>query len=307
MVVDLYTDGACSGNPGPGGWGWVAKDGRSGSGGETNTTNQRMEVRAVLEGLRAVDGPVNVISDSTYVVKCFNDRWFEGWLQRGWKNAQKKPVANRDLWEPLISLYLKREEELTFTWVKGHSGDEFNDIADQLAVAARDEQISLLAGAAAQGLGEAVAVPWPKEHSIWLTGQGALDRETRPRLDGEIAKLASGDLLVSGLRRGVELEGAEIALRRGVELAVVLPFSNPAADWPSEHKGRFEVARRRASWVVTLAGDEAKPGQAVQERDRWMSEAVVGAIIVGNPDLSAELTQAGLSVIAIDPAPIPDS
>ena len=137
--VVVYTDGACSGNPGPGGWAWAeAPDGvPHGQGGETHTTNQRMEVAAVLDALRVhASGPVVVVSDSTYVVKCFQDRWWEGWLRKGWRNSQRQPVANRDLWEPLISLYRDRQGEITFRWVKGHSGDPMNDLVDALAVAA---------------------------------------------------------------------------------------------------------------------------------------------------------------------------
>lgn len=137
--IIVFTDGACSGNPGPGGWAWaVAPSGTpSGSGGESRTTNQRMEVRAVLEALRALphDHAVVVTSDSTYVVNCFRDRWWDGWMKRGWKNAAKQPVANRDLWEPLITLVLDRGN-VSFRWVKGHSGNAMNDLVDRLAVAA---------------------------------------------------------------------------------------------------------------------------------------------------------------------------
>ena len=132
----VYTDGACSGNPGPGGWAWaVAPDGeRCGSGGEARTTNQRMEVQAVLEALRALDGEVHVVSDSTYVVNCFRDRWYVKWQQNGWRNSKKEPVANVDLWRPLIELVTTRRP--TFAWVKGHSGDPMNDLVDRLAVEA---------------------------------------------------------------------------------------------------------------------------------------------------------------------------
>lgn len=134
----VYTDGACAGNPGPGGWAWaVAPTGSpSASGGEARSTNQRMEIRAVLEALRALDGPVVVFSDSTYVVNCFRDRWWEGWLRRGWVNSKRQPVANRDLWEPLVELVRSREDEVSFRWVKGHSGDPMNDLVDRLAVEA---------------------------------------------------------------------------------------------------------------------------------------------------------------------------
>jgi ribonuclease HI len=139
--ITVYTDGACSGNPGPGGWAWaVAPDGMpSGAGGERQTTNQRMEIQAVLESVRTLADqhpgrPIDVVSDSTYVVNCFRDRWWVRWEQNGWRNAQKKPVANADLWQPLIALV--KAHPVTFRWVKGHSGDRLNDLVDQLAVAA---------------------------------------------------------------------------------------------------------------------------------------------------------------------------
>jgi ribonuclease HI len=132
-VLEVWTDGACSGNPGPGGWAWATKDGRQASGGEGHTTNQRMEIQAALEAVRALDGPLTVVSDSTYVVNCFRDGWWRGWLSRGWVNSAKKPVANRDLWEPLV-IAVRDRGDVTFRWVKGHSGDPMNDLVDQLAV-----------------------------------------------------------------------------------------------------------------------------------------------------------------------------
>ena len=134
-ALEVYTDGACSGNPGPGGWAWAVTDGRHASGGETPTTNQRMEIRAALEAVRSLPGPLVVVSDSTYVVNCFRDGWWRGWLARGWKTSAKKPVANQDLWEPLVAAVRERGD-VTFRWVKGHSGDTMNDLVDQLAVAA---------------------------------------------------------------------------------------------------------------------------------------------------------------------------
>ena len=139
--ITVYTDGACSGNPGPGGWAWaVAPDGMpSAAGGELQTTNQRMEIQAVLEAIRTIADqypgrPIDVVSDSTYVVNCFRDRWWVRWELNGWRNAQRKPVANADLWQPLIALV--KVNPVTFRWVKGHSGDRLNDLVDQLAVAA---------------------------------------------------------------------------------------------------------------------------------------------------------------------------
>ena len=140
-TIIVYTDGACSGNPGPGGWGWaVAPGGQpAGSGGETSTTNQRMELTAVLEALRtltdtASDTRIEIVSDSTYVVNCFRDGWWKNWERNGWRNSKRQPVANDDLWRPLIELC--KVADVEFRWVKGHSGDPMNDLVDALAVAA---------------------------------------------------------------------------------------------------------------------------------------------------------------------------
>jgi ribonuclease HI len=144
----VYTDGACRGNPGPGGWAWAVPGGRFASGADRHTTNQRMEITAVLEALRALSAvdmssgerpsAIEVVSDSTYVVRCFTDRWWEGWRRRNWKNSKKQPVANRDLWEPLLELALSPDVTVTFRWVKGHSGDPWNDRVDELATLAAD-------------------------------------------------------------------------------------------------------------------------------------------------------------------------
>jgi len=98
-----------------------------------------MEITAALEAVRAIDGPVLVISDSTYVVHCFRDGWWRGWLARGWRNSAGKAVANRDLWEPFVELYRSRGD-LTFQWVKGHGTDRMNDLVDRLAVQAAATQ-----------------------------------------------------------------------------------------------------------------------------------------------------------------------
>jgi ribonuclease HI len=139
-VTEVYTDGACRGNPGPGGWAWAVDGGPCGSGSEPHTTNQRMEVLAVIEALRSLPGPVHVVSDSTYVVNCFRQKWWVGWRRRGWRNSQGKPVANRDLWESLLALALDDSRSVTFSWVKGHSGDKMNDLVDRLATEAADRQ-----------------------------------------------------------------------------------------------------------------------------------------------------------------------
>lgn len=138
-AVVIYTDGACSGNPGPGGWAWaVSPTGEPrNSGGEPHSTNQRMEIMAAYDAvLTYADDPrpLVIVADSNYVVKCFTDNWWQGWIKRGWKNSQRQPVANRDLWEPFIEL-VQRRGNVEFAWVKGHSGDPMNDLVDSLAVA----------------------------------------------------------------------------------------------------------------------------------------------------------------------------
>ena len=139
-VTVVYTDGACSGNPGPGGLAWAVGERLWRSGAEAHTTNQRMELTAVLEAVTSITGPVEVVSDSTYVVNCFRDSWWRGWLARGWLNSQKKPVANRDLWEPLVDAYRAGPGRIRFRWVKGHAGDPMNELVDRLAVEAAASQ-----------------------------------------------------------------------------------------------------------------------------------------------------------------------
>lgn len=149
----VYTDGACLGNPGPGGWGWVIPVGPFQSGASPDTTNQRMELTAALRALREISGPALVISDSTYLVNCFRDGWWEGWLRRGWRTSNRRSVSNRDLWEPLVGRY--REGGVRFQWVKGHGVDRWNGAADWLA-----------ARAAADGRGMAGAL-WPPPEFGW--------------------------------------------------------------------------------------------------------------------------------------------
>ncbi len=133
-TVVVYTDGACVGNPGPGGWAWALDTSSYDSGHDPSTTNQRMEITAALEAVRAHDGPLEVVSDSTYVVHCFRDRWWAGWRQRGWRNSKGADVANQDLWRPLVQLVVDdRPGEVRFTWVKGHAGDPMNELVDRLA------------------------------------------------------------------------------------------------------------------------------------------------------------------------------
>lgn len=137
--VTIYTDGACSGNPGPGGYGIVMLYGdrrRELSAGYRSTTNNRMELRAAITALESLKRPcrVTLYSDSQYVVNAINQGWLENWIKRGWKKSNRKPVENRDLWERLIPL-LKRHE-VEFRWVRGHNNNRENERCDVLAVEA---------------------------------------------------------------------------------------------------------------------------------------------------------------------------
>lgn len=136
-LVEIFTDGACSGNPGPGGWGTILRFGnheKELSGGELNTTNNRMELTAVIKGLEALKEPCQVIltTDSKYVSDAIINGWAKSWQKNGWKKADKKPALNADLWEALLDLLEKHE--VTINWVKGHAGHKENERCDQLAV-----------------------------------------------------------------------------------------------------------------------------------------------------------------------------
>ncbi len=135
-VVEAFTDGACSGNPGPGGWGvllrMVGGHEKELCGGEAHTTNQQMEIKAAIEALKALKKTcrITIYSDSKYVIKGITE-WIHGWKKNGWKNAAKKPVSNQELWQQLDAL--NASHHVTWQWVKGHAGHEGNERADELA------------------------------------------------------------------------------------------------------------------------------------------------------------------------------
>lgn len=295
MGVIVYTDGACSGNPGPGGWGWVIPDQAYANGFEAESTNQRMELMATLDALRTIEDDVTVYSDSTYVVNCFRDGWWKGWLQRDWKNKAKKPVANRDLWEPLIELYQQRTahdpKAVQFVWVKGHSGDKWNDVADRLAVEAAKSQRSRSGSgfpselgpedAPTKGAGSTSAAKSPTTsspqpdptgrnapagHLVAVTGHrppdiGGYDRPN-PTADKILRRL--GDILeakaqmhsdltvVTGLQLGSEQLGAEAAISAGLPFVAVLAFPDPSAVWPKAAQQRFDELLDVAADVIIL-------------------------------------------------------
>ena len=132
-MIEIYTDGACSGNPGPGGWGAIiitANERLEISGGESATTNNRMEMMAAIEALKATSGPVTLHTDSQYLKNGITD-WMRRWKQNGWRTADKKPVKNQDLWQMLDALVSERA--VHWKWVKGHAGHPENERADELA------------------------------------------------------------------------------------------------------------------------------------------------------------------------------
>ncbi len=143
--VTLFSDGACKGNPGPGGFGFILRDNASakeveGSGGASRTTNNRMELRAVIHGLELLKSPcaVKIVSDSQYVLKGLSE-WMPGWKRKGWKTSTKAPVKNADLWKKLDAL--QQSHKLDFHWVRGHQGHAENERCDQLACVAAENAV----------------------------------------------------------------------------------------------------------------------------------------------------------------------
>lgn len=139
--IEIWTDGACSGNPGPGGWAAILRwrdHEKELSGADPHTTNNRMELMGVLEGLRALTRParVAIVTDSAYVEKAFTQGWLAKWQKNGWKTSAKKPVENQDLWQAILAA--AEPHQVRFERVKGHAGVHLNERADELAVLARD-------------------------------------------------------------------------------------------------------------------------------------------------------------------------
>lgn len=135
--IVIYTDGACSGNPGPGGWAAILRwnhHAKEISGFEAHTTNNRMELRAVIEALKCLKKktlPVRVVTDSQYIQHAFTKKWIDNWIRKGWLTASKEPVKNRELWEEL--LVLSKSHTIEWAWTRGHAQDEMNNRCDELA------------------------------------------------------------------------------------------------------------------------------------------------------------------------------
>ena len=309
----VYTDGACSGNPGPGGWAWASSPSHHDSGGDPATTNNKMELMAVLRAIESNPGPLTVVMDSTYV-KDGLEKWSINWIRNGWMTKAKEPVKNREIWEPLIAARDARRDEITFEWVKGHSGDPMNDLVDELAVVQRDVFREAIGGtiAGAPGGGGKLADLSPDEQRaerrrrdpripdghlllvLGMTPDALGGWEANPIADGVRTKLRAvfeglaaiePDLrIVTGLRPGAELLAAEAAIRADVPYVAVLAFPEQDRNLPAGSRARFADLVDRAASVVQLERKSPKDTdqfrKAMRRRDVWLSTAADEAVLV---------------------------
>jgi RNase H-like protein len=270
-----------------------------------------MEVQAALEAVRSIAGPLVVVSDSTYVVNCFRDRWWEGWLARGWTNKAKKPVANRDLWEPLIEAVRADAARVTFRWVKGHSDDPMNDLVDRLAVEAARTQAGRTGDEPPTALGPAdtprpggggggggeldprlpagrmVAVVGHKPPEIGGYGPNPTADDVRAKLAEVLAakRQVEPDLvLLTGLGLGSEQLAAEAAVHAGVPYVAVLPYPDPDSQWPPASRAAFRALLEGAASSVVLQAKapatKALAGAALRRRDAWLARHAHEALAV---------------------------
>ena len=289
----IYTDGACSGNPGPGGWAWASSADHHASGGEPDTTNNRMELTAVLRAIEDNSGSLVVVMDSTYV-KNGLESWSKGWVRNGWKTKAGESVKNRDLWEELLAVLADRPRgEVSFEWVKGHSGDLMNELVDGLAVVQRDAHRPGGAGAA-DGSGSATSnggTGGGKLSDLPPDEQRAERRRRDPRIpagwllavfghtpdrlggwdDNPVADRVRSDLVevidalarihpdlvvVTGIRPGAELLAAEAAQQAEVPYAAVVGFPGIDRNLSAAARERGVAAADRAASVVRLERKE---------------------------------------------------
>jgi uncharacterized phage-like protein YoqJ len=266
-----------------------------------------MEIQAALEAMRALPGALDVVSDSTYVVNCFRDRWWEGWIARGWLNKAKKPVANRDLWEPLIELVRADPSRVRWQWVKGHSDDPANDVVDRLAADAARTQTGRSGTGTPTDLGPAddpssdVDPRVPAGRRVVVAGHrppelGGYDANaTADGVRRQITEVLAAkkslhpDLVVmTGLGLGAEQLGAEAALEAGAPLVAVLPYPEQESVWPESSRARYRelLAQARATVLLQARAPETrqKAGAALARRDAWLVRNADEAIVVWDGD-----------------------
>jgi uncharacterized phage-like protein YoqJ len=242
------------------------------------------------------------------VVHCFRDRWWEGWLKRGWLNSAKKPVANRDLWEPLIEEYRRDPQRLKFRWVKGHSNDPMNDLVDRLAVEAALTQSNRSGteppsvhpvGVVGErtDVADALDPRVPAGHRMVVVGLkppqlGGYDdnfvtEEVRRKLAEVLAakrQMHPDAVVLSGLGLGAEQLGAEAAVEAGVPFVAVLPYPDPDDVWPPASRERFRSLLAKAEAEVLMQPrkpeNKQKAGAALSRRDAWLYRHADEAIAV---------------------------
>jgi uncharacterized phage-like protein YoqJ len=262
-----------------------------------------MEILAALEAAKAIDGPVEVVSDSTYVVHCFRDRWWETWLRKGWVNSQRRPVANRELWEPLVDLYRADPTRIRFRWVKGHSGDPMNDLVDRLAVAAARAQEGQAGEGAPAELGppDTLEGAAPPGHRLVVGGHrppalgGYGANPVADRVRGQLVEILAAkrsmhdDLVVlTGLGLGAEQLGAEAAVEAGAPFVAVLPYPDQESVWPAESRDRYANLLGQAAGEIVLQAHtpetKQKAGAALARRDAWLARHAAEAVVVWDGD-----------------------
>ncbi|MGH3491234.1 MAG: ribonuclease H family protein [Actinopolymorphaceae bacterium] len=316
MATTAYTDGACLQNPdGPGGWAWAVPDGAHASGADPKTTNQRMELMAALSAVRALDGPLTVVSDSLYVVNCFNKRWYVAWERKGWTNSARQPVANQDLWRPLVELFHARKGKLSFQWVKGHSGDVMNDLVDRLAVEAARTQNGRSGPGPPSMLGPpdkptrkratsttnrstAAGPVAPAGHRIVVFGHrppqlGGYDDDNpiAAQVSRKLTEILAGlravhpdAVVLSGLGLGAEQLGAQAAARAKMPYVPVLAFPNPDEVWPEIRRASFRHLVETAKDALTFSADKPTSTQSaarvIARRNDWLVDQADCALVV---------------------------
>jgi uncharacterized phage-like protein YoqJ len=270
-----------------------------------------MEITAVLEAVRTLPAPLEVRSDSTYVVNCWRDGWWRRWQEKGWINSQRKPVANRDLWEQLVPYFARPRDDLVLEWVKGHSEDPMNDLVDRLAVEASttqqarrgDSPPSLDSLGPPDTVGSVASVVGDRDRRlpdgrlVVVTGHrppelGGYDpNPTSDRVRRTLADILRAkrslhpDLVVlTGLQLGAEQLGADAAVEAGLPYVAIVPYPDPDRVWPTASRGRYATLLGQAATSVLLERKlpetRQKVAGAMARRDAWLGRQADEAIVV---------------------------